>query len=238
MSIASITSAPAPKPVVTPPTAKEMDLGIGVAETVTGKPVSLETASASATTRFAIDAPTGAELRVTTPDGVDLEGRAWANKGRTGVEFARDGADWVATAKEPLHQISLRTNAFHGRGDAISVTGSTINLRDISPKLSVNGVARDDAGPEVLLVAPQGWKTTTADGTPDDLHTVQGLDDAVSATRDGSLGAATIATFTGMSPEGKKTTGPKRVLHEAAQRTVDAATGAAYIAMMLTGRAG
>lgn len=232
-----IAAAGAPAPKVMPAKAVEMDLGIRVDEAMSGKPAALDKASAGATTRFELDAPAGAEIRVSTPEGVIMNGFAWGNSGRTGVSFNKQGAEWVSTAKVPLEQLSIQTSAFQNHGDAIRVDGSRIAVDDLTPTVTVAGQAPDPAGPKVNVVAPLGWKTTAADGTADALEVVQGVDDTVAGVRDAAKGAATIAEFTGRSPNGTRTTGPLRVLSEAAERTADGAASAAYIAMMMTGMA-
>lgn len=222
-------------PKVAAPTAKSIDVALRADSSLSGHPVKPDTAYASATTRFALDAPVGAELRVRVADGVGMNGFAWANDGREGVSFARQGADWVTTTDTPIHQISLKTSAFPERTKEILSDGRQVTIGDIAPKLSVDGVPQDSAAPSVVVQAPLGWKSTAADGTPDALRTVDGVRDAVVADRDATLGSSTRAVFDGRAPDGSRTTGPVRVVREAASRTADAAITSAYIAMQLLG---
>jgi hypothetical protein len=231
-------AAAAPAPAVTPPRAVEMDLGIHVDEAMSGKPQALDKAYASATTRFELDAPVGAEIRVRTPEGVGMNGFAWANKGLVGVGFTKQGAEWVSTADKPLSQISLQTSAFQNHGDAIRVEGGQVNVDDLTPSVLVDGVAQDSTKPTVNVIAPLGWQTAAANGAADVLHEAEGVKDTVAGVRDAGLGAATSARFTGRAPDGHDTVGPIRVLREAKERVGDAAASAAYIALMLTGKVG
>lgn len=231
MSIASIAASPAK--------ATAIDVSIRADETITGRPDAIDRASAHATTRFALDAPLGAQIRVQVPAGAGMNGWAWGNEGKAGVSFARDGADWVTTVdKVPLTQLSLQTFAFQHQGDAIRSSGSTIDVDDLAPKVSVDGVAQDPAKPAVSVVAPIGWQTAAANGAADVQHVVAGVRDTVGASREAGLGAATTARFTGRAPDGDSTVGPVRFVREAAERAGDTAAGAAYTAMMLLGLAG
>jgi hypothetical protein len=228
--------------VSTPPvaaaTARSIDVAVHADESMSGKPEQLDKAWASATTRFELDAPAGSQVRVTVPDGVGMNGWAWGNEGKAGVSFAKDGADWVTTAKVPLTQLSLETSAFQHRGDAIVADGDTLTVQDLAPKISVDGVAQSPAKPAVNVTAPIGWQTSAANGAMDVQAKVAGVADTVSASREAGLGAATVARFTGHGPDGHKTTGPLRVLHESAERAKDAAATAAYLALVLAGKAG
>jgi hypothetical protein len=230
MSIASITAAPAK--------ATAIDVSLHVDEAISGKPVGVDQASAHATTRFALDAPAGAQIRVQVPTGAGMNGWAWGNEGKAGVSFAKEGADWVTTAKVPLTQLSLQTFAFQHQGDAIRSDGSTVEVDDLAPKVSVDGVAQAADAPAVTVSAPLGWQTSAKNGAADVLHEAAGATDTVAGDRDAGLGAATIARFTGRAPDGHDTVGPVRVLHETKERVTDAAAGAIYTALALTGLAG
>lgn len=220
-----------------PASARTIDVNVHADHTVSGTPA-IDTARATATTRFTLDAPAGAEVRVQVPDGVGMNGWAWANEGRTGISFAQQGAEWVTTAKEPLHQLSLQTSAFQGRTSELRVADGKIEVGDLAPRVSVDGVAQDAARPAVSVSAPIGWKTVAANGAADALRTVKGVDGIVVGDRDAALGAATVATFDGRAPDGSSTTGVKRVAREAAQKAGDAAVSAAYTALALLGGVG
>jgi hypothetical protein len=227
--------------VSTPPvaaaTAKTNDHGIHADEALNGRPERLDQAWASATTRFELDAPAGAQVRVRTPEGVQMNGWAWGNEGRAGVSFAKDGAEWVTTAKEPLHQLSLQTSAFQHRGDAITADGATLTVANLAPEISVDGVPQSPAKPDVNITAPLGWQTTAANGAMDIQAKVRGVADTVAAQRDGSLGAETIARFTGHAPDGKSTTGPLRVVKESVERTKDNVASTIYSLLAVSGLA-
>ena len=222
-------------PPPTPATAASIDVTIHADHSLSGRPATPDTANARAMTSFSLDAPAGAELRVQVPEGVGMNGWAWANEGRDGLSFAKQGADWVTTTDTPVRQLSLNTSAFLGRTKEFSSDGTTVDVGDIAPRLAVNGVAQDAARPSVVVRAPLGWRTAAADGTPDAQRTVDGVQDVVVADRAAELGAATRATFEGRAPDGSSTTGPLRVAREAATRAGDAAATTAYTAMALLG---
>lgn len=231
--IAAVASATTPR--IVPARPVEMDLGIRVEEGLTGKPEAIDRAHAAATTRFELEAPAGTEIRVRTPEGVGMNGFAWANAGRTGLSFTRQGAEWVTTADEPLRQLSLQTHAFQDQGGAIRASGDRIEIDDLTPTVTVGGQAPARAAAPVTVVAPLGWQTTAADGSADALQVAQGVRDTVSGVRDASKGAATVATFTGRAPDGGSTTGASRAVREAGERVGDAAFGAIYTALQLGG---
>ncbi|MCW2925299.1 MAG: hypothetical protein JWM98_2703 [Thermoleophilia bacterium] len=234
MSIASVVAA-TPKAPVAAPRVASVDLALNVDDSMSGRPTNLDHAGASAVTRFELNAPAGAELRVKVPDGAVFNAWAWANSGRTGVSFAKDGAEWVAHAKVPTDQISLQTSAWVSRGNDVSVDEHAARIGDITPRLTVDGVAQSDEGAPVTITAPRGWETAAADGTKDVLHDVARVDDTVGGERPAGHGVATTATFTGRDVDGSSALGLRRTAHEAATRVTDSAAAAVMTALEMGG---
>jgi hypothetical protein len=222
-------------PPVSPATARHVDLNLHVDASMTGKPQQLERAWAQATTRFELDAPAGAKLQVSLPDGVGMNGFAWANKGRDGISFAKQGADWVATTQVPVQQLSLNTFAHQHRGDAVAVAdGDVIRVADLTPTLVVDGAAPSKEQPSVTVMAPLGWQTSAAgSASADVLDRIYRSEGVAAGDRSAGSGVATEARFTGRTHDGQRTTGLGRATREAGYRTGDAAATLGYLAMMI-----
>ena len=224
------------KPVIGP-RVTDVELGVHVDDAMNGRPADMSRASASATTRYALDAPAGARLQVDLPTGVGFNAWAWGNDGKSGVSFAKEGASWIATTKVPVTQISLQTSAFVSRGDDIRIDGQSVDIGDLTAKLTVDGVAPASTDAPVHVIAPRGWATAAKDGTADVLANVRDVDDTVAGQRPAGHGVPTVATFTGRDVDGSSAVGPGRTISEAVERTKDAAASGLYTLLAVTGLA-
>ncbi|MBC7643856.1 MAG: hypothetical protein H7123_01935 [Thermoleophilia bacterium] len=223
---------PLPKPRIA-----SAEVSINADDSMTGHPTNLTTSSANASivARYALDAPAGAQLRVAIPEGLKFNRWAWANEGKTGISFAKEGAGYVATTDLPITQLSLNGMHFNGSSPNFSIDEHSAIVKDVLPRLSVNGVAQSDTADSVTIQAPLGWKTQSADGSVDAPHLMPNSESLV-AERDPAKGVATLANFTGEF-NGHSTVGAKRYAHEAVTRAGDNVAGALYTAMMMTGLA-
>ena len=228
MPVSPVAAVPAPR-------IASAEIAINADDSMTGRPTNLHSTAANAgiVARYVLDAPAGAQLRVDVPDGLKLNPWAWANEGTTGLSFAKQGASFVATAKQPITQLSLDGMHFNGQSPNFSITERSAVVNDVLPRLSVNGVQQDPTPESVTIQTPLGWKTQAADGSEDSPHRIANSEILV-GQRDPAKGVATLATFTGEF-DGHATTGLRRAAHEAVSRAADNASGALYTAMMLTG---
>ena len=223
---------------ITAPQAISSEIQIHVDSTMSGHPRNADDAHVSYATTVSLDAPAGSEVRVHAPEGGRLNGWAWANDGREGISFAKDGADLVTTADVDLTEITVKGAVFNDGNPTMRVAGDTIELGDVLPRISVDGVLQEGGPGEISVHATTGWETADAAGRPDVQSRREGVStDQATATRDAARGAATVARFTG-ELAGERTTGVGRVVSEAGERVGTAAAQAAYMGLVLIGAAG